>query len=83
MLQGLSVGGVYGGAAVYLAEHVHPARRGFYTSWIQITATVGMSLSLAVIFITRVSVGEEVFNEWGWRMPVIMSIFLLSVTVWI
>ena len=83
MLQGLSVGGVYGGAAVYVAEHVDPARRGFYTSWIQITATVGMALSLAVIFITRVSVGEEVFNDWGWRIPFLLSIFLLAVTVWI
>ncbi len=83
MLQGLSVGGVYGGAAVYVAEHVAPTRRGFYTSWIQITATVGMALSLAVIFLTRVAVGEEAFNEWGWRVPFLLSIFLLVVTVWI
>lgn len=83
MLQGLSVGGVYGGAAVYVAEHVDPARRGFFTSWIQITATVGMALSLAVIFLTRISLGEEVFNDWGWRVPFLLSIFLLAVTVWI
>ena len=83
MLQGLSVGGVYGGAAVYVAEHVDPARRGFFTSWIQITATVGMALSLAAIFFTRVSVGEEAFNQWGWRIPFLMSIFLLAITVWI
>jgi len=83
MLQGLSVGGVYGGAAVYVAEHVAPGRRGFYTSWIQITATVGMALSLTVIFLTRTAVGEEAFNEWGWRIPFLMSIFLLAITVWI
>jgi MFS family permease len=83
MLQGLSVGGVYGGAAVYVAEHVEPARRGFYTSWIQITATVGMALSLAIIFLTRIAVGEEAFNVWGWRIPFLMSICLLAVTVWI
>ncbi len=83
MLQGLSVGGVYGGAAVYVAEHVAAHQRGFYTSWIQITATVGMALSLAVIFLTRTLVGEEAFNAWGWRLPFLMSIGLLAVTVWI
>ncbi len=83
MLQGLSVGGVYGGAAVYVAEHVDRNRRGFFTSWIQITATVGMALSLAVIFFTRVLVGEEAFNSWGWRIPFLLSIVLLGVTIWI
>lgn len=83
MLQGLSVGGVYGGAAVYVAEHVQPARRGFFTSWIQITATVGMALSLVVIFITRTLVGEADFGVWGWRIPFLMSILLLGVTIWI
>ena len=83
MLQGLSVGGVYGGAAVYVAEHVSHDRRGFYTSWIQITATVGMALSLLVIFLTRTIVGEQDFNDWGWRAPFLMSIVLLGVTLWI
>jgi MFS family permease len=83
MLQGLSVGGVYGGAAVYVAEHVSHNRRGFYTSWIQITATVGMALSLIVIFATRTAVGEEDFNDWGWRLPFLMSIVLLGLTLWI
>jgi MFS family permease len=83
MLQGLSVGGVYGGAAVYVAEHVSHNRRGFYTSWIQITATVGMALSLIVIFATRTALGEEEFNEWGWRLPFLMSIVLLGLTLWI
>jgi len=83
MLQGLSVGGVYGGAAVYVAEHVEQERRGFYTSWIQITATVGMALSLAVIFATRTLVGEGEFGVWGWRIPFLLSIVLLGLTVWI
>lgn len=83
MLQGLSVGGVYGGAATYVAEHVDPQRRGFFTSWIQITATVGMALSLAVIFATRTVVGEEHFNQWGWRIPFLLSILLLGLTIWI
>lgn len=83
MLQGLSVGGVYGGAAVYVAEHVASERRGFYTSWIQITATVGMALSLTVIFVTRMFVGEGEFGVWGWRIPFLLSIVLLGVTVWI
>lgn len=83
MLQGLSVGGVYGGAATYVAEHVEQKRRGFFTSWIQITATVGMALSLVVIFATRTIVGEEQFNAWGWRIPFLLSIVLLGVTIWI
>jgi MFS family permease len=83
MLQGLSVGGVYGGAAVYVAEHVDQKRRGFFTSWIQITATIGMALSLAVIFTTRTLVGEENFNAWGWRIPFLLSIVLLALTIWI
>lgn len=83
MLQGLSVGGVYGGAAIYVAEHSPQHRRGFYTSWIQTTATVGMALSLTVIFGTRSIVGEEVFNAWGWRIPFLMSACLLGITLWI
>jgi MFS family permease len=83
MLQGLSVGGVYGGAAIYVAEHVEQKRRGFFTSWIQITATVGMALSLVVIFATRTLVGEADFNVWGWRIPFLLSILLLGVTIWI
>lgn len=83
MLQGLSVGGVYGGAAIYVAEHVEQRRRGFFTSWIQITATVGMALSLMVIFTTRSLLGEEAFGDWGWRIPFLLSIVLLAVTVWI
>lgn len=83
MLQGLSVGGVYGGAATYVAEHVQPERRGYFTSWIQITPTAGMALSLFVIFTTRTIVGEEAFGAWGWRIPFLLSILLLAVTMWI
>lgn len=83
MAQGLSVGGVYGGAATYVAEHVVQERRGFYTSWIQTTATIGMALSLVVIFTTRTLVGEAEFGAWGWRIPFLLSIVLLAVTIWI
>lgn len=83
MAQGLSVGGVYGGAATYVAEHVVQERRGFYTSWIQTTATIGMALSLIVIFTTRTLVGEAEFGAWGWRIPFLLSIVLLAVTIWI
>jgi MFS family permease len=81
MLQGLSVGGVYGGAAVYVAEHVPQHRRGFFTSWIQITATIGMALSLIVIFTARTIIGEVDFGNWGWRVPFLMSSVLLAVTI--
>jgi len=83
MLQGLSVGGVYGGAATYVAEHAPAGKRGFYTSWIQTTATVGLVLTLGVIFATRTIVGEEAFGVWGWRIPFLLSIVLLGVTIWI
>jgi len=83
MLQGLSVGGVYGGAATYVAEHVIQGRRGYYTSWIQITATVGMALSLVVVFSTRTLLGEAAFGAWGWRIPFLLSSVLLGVTIWI
>ncbi len=83
MLQGLSVGGVYGGAATYVAEHVPAHRRGYYTSYIQTTATVGMALSLVVIFVTRSIMGEAAFADWGWRIPFLMSCLLLGVTLWI
>lgn len=83
MLQGLSVGGVYGGAAVYLAEHAPEGRRGFFTSWIQLTATLAMAMSLTVVFVTRVTLGEDDFSAWGWRIPFLLSIFLLAITLWI
>lgn len=83
MLQGLALGGEYGGAAVYVAEHAPPGRRGFYTSWIQTTATLGLLLSLLVILVIRVNMGEADFAAWGWRIPFLLSIFLLAISVWI
>ena len=83
MLQGLALGGEYGGAVVYVAEHAPPHRRGFFTSWIQTTATLGLLLSLGIILVVRTMVGEKDFAEWGWRVPFLLSIFLLAVSVWI
>ncbi|MFJ5370548.1 MFS transporter [Bosea sp. CER48] len=83
MLQGLALGGEYGGAAVYVAEHAPVGRRGFYTSWIQTTATLGLLLSLIVILVIRVNMGEAEFAAWGWRIPFLLSIFLLAISIWI
>ncbi|AJZ60329.1 sugar (and other) transporter family protein [Paraburkholderia fungorum] len=83
MLQGLALGGEYGGAATYVAEHAPAGRRGFYTAWIQTTATLGLFLSLLVILGVRTAMGEDTFAAWGWRIPFIASIILLGVSVWI
>jgi len=83
MLQGLALGGEYGGAATYVAEHAPDGKRGLYTSFIQTTATVGLLLSLVVILGVRTVLGTEAFNEWGWRIPFVLSIVLLGVSVWI
>jgi len=83
LLQGLALGGEYGGAATYVAEHAPHDKRGAYTSWIQTTATLGLFLSLMVILGTRSWVGEEAFADWGWRVPFILSILLLAVSVYI
>ncbi|MBI1625664.1 MFS transporter [Comamonas suwonensis] len=83
MLQGLALGGEYGGAATYVAEHAPDGKRGAYTSWIQTTATLGLFLSLLVILGVRTSLGEEAFADWGWRIPFLVSILLLAVSVWI
>jgi MFS family permease len=83
LLQGLALGGEYGGAATYVAEHAPHGRRGAYTAWIQTTATMGLFLSLLVILGVRTSIGEEAFQEWGWRIPFIVSIVLLGISVWI
>jgi MFS family permease len=82
-LQGLALGGEYGGAATYVAEHAPNGRRGFYTSFIQITATAGLFLSLLVILGTRTMLGEADFAAWGWRIPFLISIVLLGISVWI
>jgi MFS family permease len=83
MLQGLALGGEYGGAAVYVAEHAPHHKRGAYTSWIQTTATLGLFLSLMVILGVRTAVGEAAFADWGWRIPFLVSILLLAVSVYI
>ena len=83
MLQGLALGGEYGGAATYVAEHAPHGRRGAYTAWIQTTATLGLFLSLMVILGTRTAIGEAAFADWGWRVPFIVSIALLAVSVYI
>ena len=83
ILQGLALGGEYGGAAPYVAEHAPDGKRGAFTAWIQTTATLGLFLSLMVILATRTAIGEEAFADWGWRIPFLLSIFLLGISVWI
>jgi MFS family permease len=83
ILQGLALGGEYGGAATYVAEHAPEGKRGFFTAWIQTTATIGLFLSLLVILGTRTAIGEEEFQAWGWRIPFLVSVLLLGVSVWI
>ncbi len=83
ILQGLALGGEYGGAATYVAEHAPNGKRGFFTSFIQITATGGLFLSLGVILATRSIVGETAFGEWGWRVPFLLSIVLVMVSLYI
>ena len=83
LLQGLALGGEYGGAATYIAEHVPDAKRGYYTSFIQTTATLGFFLSMGVIGTTRIWLGEEAFREYGWRIPFLLSFVLLGVSLYI
>lgn len=83
LIQGLALGGEYGGAATYVAEHSPAGKRGAFTSWIQTTATLGFFLSLLVVLGARLTVGEEKFSDWGWRIPFVFSIVLVSLSVWI
>jgi MFS family permease len=83
LVQGLALGGEYGGAATYVAEHAPPGKRGFYTSWIQTTATLGLFMALLIILGLRTAMGEEAFNDWGWRIPFLLSAILLVVSIWI
>jgi MFS family permease len=83
ILQGLALGGEYGGAATYVAEHAPQGKRGAFTAWIQTTATLGLFLSLMVILGTRTAIGEAAFADWGWRVPFLVSVFLLAISVWI
>ena len=83
LLQGLALGGEYGGAATYVAEHAPPGKRGLYTSWIQTTATLGLFAALLVVIGTRTGMGEDAFKAWGWRIPFLVSLLLLIVSLWI
>jgi hypothetical protein len=83
LLQGLALGGEYGGAAIYVAEHAPQERRGFHTSFIQTTATLGLFAALLVVIGTRTALGEEAFAQWGWRLPFLISLALLIVSMWI
>lgn len=83
MLQGFALGGEYGGAAIYVAEHAHPKRRGASTGWIQGTASIGLIGALGVVLGARAIMGEDSFREWGWRIPFLVSLGLLAVSVWI
>src|SRR5204863_1555157 len=89
LLQGLALGGEYGGAATYVAEHAPPNRRGFFTSWIQTTATLGLFFSFGIILITRHNLDADTarsiakFNDWGWRIPFLVSILLVGVSIYI
>ncbi|AHF91111.1 arabinose efflux permease family protein [Opitutaceae bacterium TAV1] len=83
LVQGLALGGEYGGAATYVAEHSPDNRRGFYTSFIQTTATLGLFVSLGVILVARKGLGEERFGDWGWRLPFLLSVFLVMISYYI
>lgn len=83
VLQGFALGGEYGGAAIYVAEHAPPKKRGFLTGWIQTTAAFGLIGALSVILVTRQIIGVEAFDEWGWRIPFLLSAFLLAISLWI
>ena len=83
LLQGLALGGEYGGAAIYVAEHAPDGKRGLYTSWIQTTATVGMFAALGVILLTRLGFGDQVYRDWGWRVPFLLSAILVFLALYI
>jgi len=83
LLQGLALGGQYGGAAIYVAEHAPDDKRGFFTSWIQTTATLGLFAALILVIVTRTLMGEIAFIDWGWRIPFLLSIVLLLLSLWI
>src|SRR5690348_16160268 len=83
VVQGLALGGEYGGAATYIAEHAPDGKRGLYTSFIQTTATLGFFVSLAVILVVRLSIGDDAFKAWGWRVPFLLSILLVGMSYYI
>jgi MFS family permease len=83
MIQGLCLGGEYGGAITYVAEHVPDDRRGYYTGWLQTSPTLGIVVSLAVIIVTRIYFGDQAFNEWAWRVPFLLSFLLVAIAIYI
>jgi MFS family permease len=83
VLQGFALGGEYGGAVVYVAEHAPAHRRGWNTSWVQTSAAIGLLAALLVVYFTRLALGEEAFQDWGWRVPFLVSIGLLAISLWI
>src|SRR5947207_3600457 len=83
LIQGLCLGGEYGGAITYVAEHIEDERRGYYTGWLQTSPTLGIVVSLATIIGIRTYLGVEAFNDWGWRLPFIISLLLVAFAVWI
>src|SRR6267378_198477 len=83
LIQGLCLGGEYGGAITYVAEHIEDEKRGYYTGWLQTSPTLGIVLSLAVIIGIRTYLGVEAFNDWGWRLPFIISLLLVAIAIWI
>ena len=83
LVQGLALGGEYGGAATYVAEHAPPGKRGYFTSWIQTTATLGLFMALLLILGIRTAMGEQAFGDWDWRIPFLLSAVLLGVSIWI
>src|SRR5437899_4571545 len=83
LIQGLCLGGEYGGAITYVAEHIEDKHRGYYTGWLQTSPTLGIVVSLAVIIGTRTYLGNEAFNDWGWRLPFIISLLLVAIAIWI
>ena len=83
LVQGLALGGEYGGAAIYVAEHAPANKRGYYTSWIQTTATLGLFMAILIVLGIRTWQGETTFGEWGWRVPFLLSAILLAVSIWI
>src|SRR6202140_4638373 len=83
LLQGLALGGEYGGAATYVAEHAPSGKRGLFTSFIQTTATLGLFGALIIVIVARTSLGEDAFKTWGWRIPFLISVILLGVSMWI
>src|SRR5467141_4960265 len=83
LIQGLCLGGEYGGAITYVAEHVPDEKRGYYTGWLQTSPTLGIVLSLTVVLGTRKALGETAFNDWGWRLPFVLSLVMVAIAIYI